>query len=103
MKIYERQAEVIKAISSPVRLAILEILNEGDLCVCDIAARVKCERSNVSRHLAVMVNAGILSYRKQGLNVIYSLKTPCVLNFLGCISQVLKDRANEQRKLVRKS
>lgn len=66
----------------PLRLAILDYISNGEQCVCDIAEYVDSERSNVSRHLAVMLSAGIVQQRKDGLNVLYSLKTPCVLKFL---------------------
>jgi uncharacterized membrane protein YraQ (UPF0718 family) len=51
------QAEVIQGLAHPIRLAIVELLRRGEVCVCDIAAAVGAERSNVSRHLAVRVVA----------------------------------------------
>jgi len=68
--------------------------------VCDIAEHVGSERSNVSRHLAVMVNAGLLSYRKEGLKVIYELKARCVLEFLSCVTGLLKEQALDSRRLL---
>ncbi len=97
----ERQALILKAISHPIRIAIAEFLRDGEQCVCDIAKYVSSERSNVSKHLSVMVNAGILEYRKEGLKVIYKLKCPCVLDFLSCINSVLKQQVKEERKLLR--
>ena len=57
-RLYELQAEVIQAAGHPIRLAILEFLQDGERCVCDIAAAVGAGRSNVSRHLAVLLKAG---------------------------------------------
>lgn len=99
--VYERQAEILKALAHPVRVAILDFLKDGEQCVCDIAKRVGSERSNVSRHLAVMVSSGVLGYRKEGLKVIYSLKAKCVMDFFDCITVCLRQQANDNAKLLR--
>ena len=98
--LFEKQAEIAKAIAHPLRIAIVDFLKDGEQCVCDIAEHIGSERSNVSRHLSVMVNAGILDYRKQGLKVIYALKTPCILDFFSCIAGVLKQQAKDNQKLL---
>ena len=98
--LFEKQAEIAKAIAHPLRIAIVDFLKDGEQCVCDIAEYVGSERSNVSRHLSVMVNAGILEYRKEGLKVIYRLKTPCILDFFACVTGVLKQQAKEGEKLL---
>jgi len=98
--LFEKQAEVAKAIAHPLRIAVIDFLKDGEQCVCDIAEKVGAERSNVSRHLALMVNSGILSCRKEGLKVIYKLKTPCVLDFLACMSRILKQQAKDHEKLL---
>jgi DNA-binding transcriptional ArsR family regulator len=98
--LFEKQAEVAKAIAHPLRIAIIDFLKDGEQCVCDIAEHIGSERSNVSRHLAVMVNAGVLDYRKEGLKVIYKLKTPCILEFFSCVSRVLKQQARDNQKLL---
>jgi ArsR family transcriptional regulator len=99
--IFQKQAEIAKAIAHPLRIAIIDFLKDGEQCVCDIADYVGSERSNVSRHLSVMVNAGVLEYRKEGLKVIYSLKCPCILDFFSCIIGVLKQQAKDHEKLLK--
>ena len=99
--LYDRQAEVLKALAHPLRIAILDYLKDGEQCVCDIAEHVESERSNVSRHLAIMVSCGVLDCRKDGLNVIYRLKAKCILDFLECATTCLKQQANENVKLMK--
>jgi len=99
--LFQKQAEIAKAIAHPLRIAIVDFLKDGEQCVCDIAEHVGSERSNVSRHLSVMVNAGILEYRKEGLKVIYKLKCPCILDFFSCVTSVLKQQAKENEKLLK--
>jgi DNA-binding transcriptional ArsR family regulator len=97
---FEKQAQIIGGIAHPLRLAVINFLKDGPQCVCDIAQAVGSERSNVSRHLSVMVNAGLLEYRKEGLKVIYRLKCPCILDFLSCVTGVLKQQAKDNKKLL---
>jgi len=97
----EQRAEVFKALGHPIRLALVEALRDGDRCVCDIARAVGAERSNVSRHLAVLVRAGVLDSRKTGLEVRYRLKTPCVLDSFACIEGILCERLEDSRRALR--
>ena len=98
--LFQKQAEVAKAIAHPLRIAILDFLKDGQQCVCDIAEHIGSERSNVSRHLSVMVGAGVLDCHKEGLKVIYRLKTPCILKFFSCITTVLKQQVKDSEKLL---
>lgn len=96
----KKKAEVINAAAHPIRLAIIEYLSRGEQCVCDIVTQVGAQRSNVSRHLSVMVKAGVLENRKDGLKIIYSLKTPCILQFLKCVEQILAQRISADARLM---
>ncbi len=99
--LFEKQAEIAKAIAHPLRMAIVDLLKDGEQCVCDIAKHLGSERSNVSRHLSLMVNASVLAYRKEGLKVIYRLKTPCILDFLSCATDCLKEQLRDNEKLLK--
>jgi ArsR family transcriptional regulator len=98
--LFEKQARIAQAIGHPLRLEIIDFLKDGEQCVCDIAEHIGAQRSNVSRHLSLMVAAGVLEHRKVGLKVIYWLKCPCILDFFTCMSGVLKEQAKENRKLL---
>jgi ArsR family transcriptional regulator len=99
--VYERQAEVLKAMAHPLRIAILDFLKDGEQCVCDIAKYAGSERSNISKHLSILVSCGILECRKEGLKVIYSLKAKCIMNFFECITGCLKQQARDSEKLLK--
>lgn len=98
--LYERKAEIIKAVAHPLRVAVVDFLKDGEKCVCEIAEHIGSERSNVSRHLAVMLKAGVLRCRKDGLMVFYELRTPCILNFLNCATQALRHNVDEVVKVM---
>jgi DNA-binding transcriptional ArsR family regulator len=99
--LFQKQAQVAQAIGHPLRLGIIDFLKDGEQCVCDIAEHIGSERSNVSRHLSVMVAAGVLEHRKEGLKVIYRLKCPCILEFFSCISGVLKQRVKDDKEILK--
>lgn len=90
MAYYRKRAELISALANPYRLLMVEMLSEGELCVCEFHRMLDLDYSTVSRHLAVLRKAGITSYRKSGKQVFYNLRVPCVLGFLKCFDQVLK-------------
>ncbi len=99
-RMFKLMADVIAAAGHEIRLAILDFLKDGEQCVCDIAEHVEANRSNVSRHLAVMLNAGLVSQRKDGLKMMYSLRTPCILSITKCVTGVLRDRARETSEIL---
>jgi len=87
---YEMRANVVKALAHPVRLMLVEELRDGERCVCELVETVQAERTSISKHLAILKQAGILHDRKEGLKVFYSLACPCVNNFLECVEGVIK-------------
>ena len=65
-------ANLFKSLSEPVRLRILHlILQQGELCVCDIVATLEQSQSVVSRHLAYLRNSGLVNTRREGVWVYY--------------------------------
>jgi ArsR family transcriptional regulator len=101
-RLYRARAGIIRALAHPLRLEMLEVLSKGERCVSDIAKNVGSERSSASRHLAVLAKADLVNTRKDGLNIYYSLKCPCVVDFFACVEQVLKEQLNEKIRLLKK-
>ena len=99
-RLYKMKADVIAAAGHPIRLVAIDFLRNGEQCVCDIAKYVGAKRSNVSRHLGVLLKSGVVSQRKDGLKMMYALRTPCVLNFMQCVEGVLRENAREASKVL---
>ncbi len=99
----EARARIIKAMAHASRLLILEELAEGPRCVAELTALVEADASTVSKHLAVLREAGIIEGRRQGAQVIYSLRVPCVLGFFGCVEAVLRDKVEAQMRVLEES
>jgi ArsR family transcriptional regulator len=92
----EARARVLKAMAHPSRLFIIEELEKGEQCVCDLTAMIGADVSTVSKHLSVLKQAGLVLDDKRGNQVFYRLRVPCILNFFGCVESVLESRAKEQ-------
>lgn len=76
------QAEMFKAIGHPIRLQIVKCLVKGERSVLDIVGAVRAEQSNVSRHLAILKQAGVLVCRREGLKMYYRLAFPVLADGL---------------------
>jgi len=65
--------ELLKAAGEPTRLRILNLLRQGDVCVCDLQTVLQLPQHTVSRHLAALRHAGLVADRRSGQRVVYSL------------------------------
>jgi ArsR family transcriptional regulator len=81
-------AQVFKALGHPVRLRMIHLLADGERCVCELTAAVGLDMSTVSKHLAQMVQAGVLVNERRANKVFYRLRTPCVLEVLACLGRI---------------
>lgn len=97
---YEIRAAIMKALAHPSRLMMVEELEKGPRCVCELQQLVGADMSTVSKHLSVMKNAGLVYDTKQGTTVYYHLKTTCVLDFIGCVDRVIEFNAAHQVKIA---
>lgn len=93
MKRFEQRAAIFKALAHPTRLFIVDELSRGERCVCELTAMVKADISTVSRHLALLRQAGIIEDDKRGQQVFYSLKMKCVTGFFTCVENAVRERA----------
>ncbi len=98
---YEARARIIKSMAHPTRLFIVDELSRGKRCVCELTGMVGADVSTVSRHLAILRNAGVVQDEKRGAQVFYSLRCPCVLNFFTCVESVIMTTAKEQLEIAR--
>lgn len=89
-------ASIFKALAHPTRLFVVEELSERDhMCVCEITEMIGADISTISRHLAILRNAGIVTSSKVGNEVHYRLAIPCVLEFLTCVENVIEMKRRE--------
>jgi DNA-binding transcriptional ArsR family regulator len=97
----EARAKILKAMAHPTRLFIVEELARVDeRCVCELTEMVGVDMSTVSRHLAMLKNAGIIEDKKRGAQVYYRLRCRCALDFLHCVESVMKSTAKDQQRVL---
>lgn len=90
------RAKVLKAMAHPLRLAIVQTLAEGGLCVGEIAEVLAADQPTVSKHLATLREAGVVLGARDGASVRYGLACPCAMDFMRCVDEVV---ATHQRRL----
>lgn len=78
----EYRSDRFKAISDPTRLKILYLLQDGELCVCEINTALEKPQSTISHHLNVLKNAEFIKGRKEGVWIHYKLSNPSIINFI---------------------
>jgi len=100
-KVLELKAEILKALAQPTRLKILELLRDGEKCICEIVPAINGEQSNISRHISLMQKSHLVTTRKDGVKVMVKVKDSRVFEVLDSISTILKSRMSEQSKLIR--
>jgi len=100
MQLYEARAAIAKALAHPSRQLMLDALGDGEMCVYDLTELVGADQSTVSKHLAVLRNAGVVEMRKEGTMTFYSLKIICLQGLWSCIESVLEQNLADQQVAV---
>jgi len=101
-RLYELQAEVCKTLANPKRLEIISALKDGEKSVTDLVGILGVPKANVSQHLAVMRNSGVLINRRDGVNIFYSLASPKVTEACMLMKEVLTERLKSKSGLLEK-
>ena len=84
---FEAKSDMFKAISDPTRLKILYLLQDGELCVCEIITALEKPQSTISHHLNVLKNAGFIKGRKEGVWIHYNLVNPEIIDLIEDLSK----------------
>ena len=95
---------MFRAFSDPIRLRILHLVQEGELCVCDLVAVLKLPQPTVSRHLSYLRKAGLVNVRQQRSWNFYTLvpgRTVFHKKLLGCLGACFSDVPERSRDLAR--
>ena len=94
--LYQAKAEFFRMLGHPVRIRVLELLQDGPVPVRELLNDIDIEPSNLSQQLAVLRRAGLVTTRKEGSAVYYSLTSPRVADLLavarGILTEVLTDQ-----------
>jgi len=100
-EIYILHAEMCKVFSNSTRLEILNLLRGKELSVTGLIAKTKLSQANISQHLAIMKNKGIVESRRKGKNIYYQLTNPKIIKAFDIIREVLAEKLKENGKIVK--
>jgi DNA-binding transcriptional ArsR family regulator len=95
------KAEVLKALAQPTRLKILEMLRNGERCICEIVPAINGEQSNISRHISTMQKSHLITTRKDGVKVMVKVRDPRIFEILDKVGLFLKTQMQEQTRVMR--
>lgn len=89
-----------KVLSEPMRLKLLNFLREGERCVSELVELTESGQANVSKHLGILMEAGMIDRKKKGLKVYYFVSDHSVYNLCELVCNILKERFTQQAKTL---
>jgi len=98
--IFEMQAEICKTLTNPKRIEILNVLKTDERTVTELVNALGASKANVSQHLAVMRHKGILTTRREGVNIYYRVANPKVIDACTLMKEVLFEQHMAKKKAV---
>ncbi|MEM3587654.1 MAG: metalloregulator ArsR/SmtB family transcription factor [Candidatus Jordarchaeaceae archaeon] len=99
--IMKRNVELLKALADETRLRMLQFLGEEEKCQCDIVPAMGKSQSTISQHLQILINSGVLDYRKDGQRSLYKLKDERIIKIIELVKSISKDSLLEISKLAK--
>jgi ArsR family transcriptional regulator len=98
--LYQAKAEFFRMLGHPVRIRVLELLQDGPMPVRDLLAQIEVERSNLSQQLAVLRRSGIVTSSRESDTVVYSLAGTDVADLMKAARRILTDLIAGQQGLL---
>lgn len=98
--IYRLHAEFCKTLGDASRLLIINELAKGEISVSELCRRLGLNQSNVSKHLSLMREHGLVVTRREGTTVYYRMSDPRISEAIGLLREVQTDRIERQRVLA---
>jgi rhodanese-related sulfurtransferase len=99
--VFASLADVARALASPNRIEIIELLGQGERSVEGVAARLDLSVANTSQHLRLMRHAGLLASRREGKHVLYRLGDPAVVDLMSALGRLGERNVAEVQATVR--
>jgi DNA-binding transcriptional ArsR family regulator len=100
-EVVQQVAEYFGVLSEPMRLRILNVLRDGEKCVQDLVEATATSQANVSKHLKVMLQAGILTRRSEGTSAYYKVEDDLIFELCNLVCDRLATRIEQQARQFR--
>jgi len=95
------QAHLCQAMSNAARVEIVHVLQDGPQNVGNLAEAVGLGRANLSRHLAILRNIGLVTAQRQGQENFYQLANPKIVDICNLMRQVLSEQITHQAEVAK--
>ncbi len=95
------KANFFQGLGHPTRIAIVESLREGELSTGTLVSRLKLEQANASQHLAILRAKHVVSSRRDGNQVFYSVRDPRIIEVLDIMRRYFQSHVKEEMTLLR--
>jgi len=82
------EVDVFKALADPTRLKILECIGKGEKCICEVIPYTGKSQPNVSQHLKVLKNAGLVDERKEGTKILIKISNPKIFDVITSVKRL---------------
>lgn len=97
--VYEMQAKVCAALGHAKRIQIIDLLQQGEKLAGLLAQEIGISKANLSQHLNVMKNNGLIQSRREGVSVYYQITNPKIVSACLLMREVLMDQLDKAAKL----
>jgi len=91
-RIYEVHAALCRAMGHPARMRLLDVLRDGEECVCRLAPRVGVSESHLSQILAILRRAGLVETRREGHSIFYRVRDERIFEVIDRMREILADQ-----------
>jgi ArsR family transcriptional regulator len=98
-RVDEMEADIFRALGHPIRVQIVKFLEKGERTVSEIVPGGGAEQSNVSRHLAILRQSGVLMSRKEGLKVYYNVRSAEFPKMIVCVGNCVQNLMRERKQI----
>ena len=98
--LFQAKAELFRTLGHPVRIRVLELLQDGPRPVRALLAEIEVESSNLSQQLAVLRRAGLVTSQRMHGTVLYTLSTPDVADLMRAARRILTNLLTDQEELL---
>lgn len=100
MDTYEQSAQLMKTLAHPVRLAILDLLRDGEACVCHLEAALDQRQAYISQQLSLLRDAGLVEDRREGWRIYYHVTRPQVFEIMDVVRRLTGERKSRPARTV---
>ena len=101
-ELFSLQADICKTMAKPIRMEIIYALKDGEKSVGELVEATGLTKSNVSQHLSILKSATVVSARREGQSIFYSITNEKILEACRLMREVLMEQLSEKQKLIDK-